>query len=179
MGSAWRRLLAAAALLAGLGMLLLALEGWQRARADRHAARAALESLRAEAQANTTRSQRQRSAEAERGAAMKAEATSAIVARLNIPWPRLLEALERSAPAAMTVTSMESDGKARRFTINAEGPAMPTLLDFAERLGKAPEFERVNLLQHEQREGERRPVVKLTVASTWGAGAAVDAGATR
>ena len=68
---------------------------------------------------------------------------------LNVPWAAILDELERHATKDVALLAIEPDAVQGRVRLEFEARRLQSLVDFAQRLGDAPGFERVALAKHE------------------------------
>ncbi|MFD0668901.1 PilN domain-containing protein [Ramlibacter sp. MAHUQ-53] len=92
-----------------------------------------------------------------------AEAWSRALRPLNTPWPTLLDALQRLAPANVALVGIEPDGAQALVRLQAEARSLDALLAYAGALRAAPGFGEVTLVRHETREQEPQRPVRLTL----------------
>ena len=103
--------------------------------------------------------------------APKWAARTRIAQHLNFPWATVLNELERHASKDVAVLSIDPDAVQGRVRLELEARQLRSLIDFAQRLGSSPDFDRVAFGKHELAERDpAKPVrlsleVKLTTAN--------------
>lgn len=83
----------------------------------------------------------------------------ATVRQLSLPWPQLIDSLERASMKEVAVLHIQPDAQSRllRVTANARGEEL--MLEYVRRLGATGGFADVHLLSHQVREDDpQRPV---------------------
>lgn len=73
-------------------------------------------------------------------------ARNAMVERLNIPWPTILDALERTKPATVAITLLEHDAKRGAIALEVKAGAVAQLMAHAQALDGETTFSTVRLL---------------------------------
>lgn len=68
---------------------------------------------------------------------------------LNVPWAAILDELERHASKDVALLAIDPDATQGRLRLEFEARRLQSLVEFAERLGSSPGFERVALSKHE------------------------------
>lgn len=68
---------------------------------------------------------------------------------LSVPWAAILDELERHATRDIALLGIEPDAVQGRVRLEFEARRLQSLVDFAQRLGGSPAFERVALAKHE------------------------------
>jgi hypothetical protein len=68
---------------------------------------------------------------------------------LNVPWATILDELERHATKDIALLAIDPDAVQGRVRLEFEARRLQSLVDFAQRLGSSPGFERVALAKHE------------------------------
>ena len=68
---------------------------------------------------------------------------------LNVPWAAILDELERHATKDVALLAIDPDAVQGRVRLEFEARRLQSLIDFAQRLGESPGFERVTLAKHE------------------------------
>lgn len=97
----------------------------------------------------------------------KLRAVSAAVSGLNVRWPALLEALERSKPAKVSLLRIEPRQKERALLLSVQTPDADTLVDFMDTLATTPPFKRVTPLVQESVPESMGPVFRGSFMAYW------------
>jgi len=141
------------------GLLLLAaalaLAAWEL---DRH--RTLLEANRAldEAEALLATARPALPANRERQAE-QIKTARAVVGQLALPWPALIDSLERAALPGVALLQIQPDAERRVLRISAEARGAASMHEYLRRVEAAPAFVDVHLINHQvQLDDPRRPV---------------------
>ncbi|WP_109477246.1 PilN domain-containing protein [Paraburkholderia sp. C35] len=166
----WRRALyrphPAARLLTVMALLMCVMAGHRAYRLFLH-----LDSLQFEAARLASRADR--SAHAAHGAsnmpidAKQAAAVNAAVARLNLPWGRILDAVEAATPAPIALLSIAPEPARALLKIEAECASSKDMIDYLTQLEQQPLFERVTLVRHERMRDGMDSVIRFQVEAQW------------
>lgn len=105
-------------------------------------------------------------------------ALARVTRHLNTPWPAILDALEQHATSDIALLSIDPDPVQGRVRLEFEARKLQSLLDFAQRLGGSPRFDRVALLRHEVIERDPARPYRMTIEAVL-ANASAMAGAGR
>lgn len=85
------------------------------------------------------------------------KAAQATVRRLALPWPQLIDSLERAALKEVAVLHIQPDAQSRVVRVTASAAQERAMLEYLRRLGHG--FAEVHLLSHQIREDEpQRPI---------------------
>lgn len=90
-------------------------------------------------------------------------ARARIAQHLNFPWATVLNELERHASKDVAVVSIDPDAVHGRVRLELEARQLRSLIEYAERLGTSPEFDRVALGKHELAERDPAKPVRLSL----------------
>lgn len=98
------------------------------------------------------------------------KSAQATVRQLALPWPQLIDALERAAMTEVAVLQVQPDAQSRllRVTANARGEEL--MLEYLRRLGATGGFAEVHLLSHQVREDHPGRPVQFSVQATFRSG---------
>ena len=98
------------------------------------------------------------------------KSAQATVRQLALPWPQLIDALERAAMKEVAVLQVQPDAQSRllRVTANARGEEL--MLEYLRRLGATGGFAEVHLLSHQVREDDPGRPVQFSVQATFRSG---------
>lgn len=97
----------------------------------------------------------------------KLRAVSAAVSSLNVRWPALLEALERSKPAKASLLRIEPRPKERALLLSVQTPDVDTLVDFMDTLSATAPFRRATPLVQESVPEGMGPVFRGSFLAYW------------
>jgi hypothetical protein len=144
------------------GLILLALAltllGWQSWRyLDLHGQVAAAEDRLAELRKKPTLS-----------SAGPDAARNESLSGLRQPWGRLLSELASAGRPGLALLSLEAEGARGSLRLTGEADSLEAVLSYVEGLAKAGFLTRPELVSHETRQVEGRPVVAFVVHAGWG-----------
>ncbi|TKC86309.1 PilN domain-containing protein [Trinickia terrae] len=170
----WRRQLhrihPAARWLAMAGLLLCVLAGVRAhkllGRLDALDAQAARYAVRAAAAARAPETATREPIDAKQAAAV-----NAAVARLNLPWDDILNALEAATPSQVAVLSITPEAGSALIRIEAEGNNSEDMIAYLKALGRQPLFARVYLVKHELAKDGMDGVFRFQIEAAWRGGA--------
>lgn len=79
--------------------------------------------------------------------------------QLALPWPELIESLERSAMKEIALLHIQPDAQQRLLRLTAEARSQELMMEYLRRLNDAGGFAEVHLLSHQVREEDPlRPI---------------------
>jgi len=87
-----------------------------------------------------------------------------VVARLAYPWMPLIKAIERTAGETVALLAIQPDSAAGTLILSGEAKNYLEVLNYRERLLRAPEFRDVVLLNHEVRTDDPHKPVLFTIS---------------
>jgi Tfp pilus assembly protein PilN len=146
--------------LVAAGWVLLA---WQEAAAARSKAETHLASLQDKPAAQKVVKPKS----ADVAALNRQRGDAAARSQLNLPWTRLLAALQDSRPPEIAFLNLEADGRRGDFTLAALAKNQVAMLDYFHALQASPGFAQVGLSRHELREVEGAQVVYFSLGGGW------------
>lgn len=79
----------------------------------------------------------------------QASAVNSAIQQLNLPWGRLLTAIERATPSSVALLELQPDAKRHLVKGVAEAKAADTMLAYIKRLKQQPYMGNVILTKHE------------------------------
>lgn len=89
----------------------------------------------------------------------QAHAVNAVVHQLNIPWGKLLGAIERATPSSIALLELVPDADKRTLKGIAEAATAEAMLGYVERLNRESGLGRASLVKHEvNAEDANRPL---------------------
>lgn len=97
----------------------------------------------------------------------RARALSEAVSVLNVAWPQLLSALERSKPARADLLRLEPRLKDKALVITVQAPDVDTVIGFMDELARTAPFHRVTPVSQEVVNDEGRPALQSTFQAYW------------
>ncbi|MBN3766587.1 PilN domain-containing protein [Burkholderia sp. Ac-20365] len=168
--SGWRRGLyrthPVARVLTVIALLLCVFAGYRAYRLLAH-----LDPLQIEAARLASRADRSaRAAHASGNApidAKQAAAVNAAVARLNLPWGSLLDAVEAATPASVALLSIAPEPARALLKIEAECASSKDMIDYLKQLEQQALFERVTLVRHERMRDGTDGVIRFQIEAQW------------
>ncbi|MFH1870755.1 MAG: PilN domain-containing protein [Pseudomonadota bacterium] len=92
---------------------------------------------------------------------------SEALARLQAPWPDLLEQLEAITDLPVAVLDVDAEARGRTLRLAGEAKTMDDVLAFIERLRQSRRLNEVYLQSHEARKVGAVEVIAFTVQATW------------
>ncbi|MFM0340705.1 PilN domain-containing protein [Paraburkholderia fungorum] len=160
----------AARVLTLAGLLCCALAGFRAqkllAHLDSLDSQAARLAARAEQSVRASMSVTSEPIEAKQGMAV-----NAAVARLNLPWGDILDALEAATPDKVALLSITPEPGRALLRIEAECSGSNDMIDYLKVLEQQPLFTRVNLVRHELTRDGTDGVIRFQIEAQWrGAG---------
>jgi Tfp pilus assembly protein PilN len=104
--------------------------------------------------------------------AKQAAAVNLAVARLNLPWDALLDAIEAATPAQIALMSITPAPARALLRIEAECEDAQGMLDYLAALGRQPMLGRVTLTRHELVKDGMDKVLRFQIEVQWREGGA-------
>ncbi|MFC0398994.1 PilN domain-containing protein [Paraburkholderia rhizosphaerae] len=99
--------------------------------------------------------------------AKQGAAVNAAVARLNLPWDDILDAVEAATPAKVALLSITPDPSRALLRIEAEGANSDEMIGYLKSLEQQPLFERVDLVRHELAKDHTDGVIRFQIEAQW------------
>jgi Tfp pilus assembly protein PilN len=103
--------------------------------------------------------------------AKQAAAVNAAVARLNLPWNDILDAVEAATPSQVAVLSITPEPGRALIRIEAEAQSGESssadMIDYLKALEQQPLFAHVNLVKHEFAKDGADSVMRFSVEAQW------------
>lgn len=96
-----------------------------------------------------------------------AEAINSAIASLNVPWPKLLKAVEESRPENVWLLSLAANPDKRSLKLQAEAQDDEPLYRFAQALESAGDFSRLEPLDQQRGDAEQGGRVRLSLEAIW------------
>jgi Tfp pilus assembly protein PilN len=94
-------------------------------------------------------------------------AVNAAVARLNLPWDALLDAVEAATPSQVVLLSITPEPGRALIRIEAECGDSKGMIDYLTSLGRQPLFGAVNLVKHELSKDGQDSVIRFGIEMHW------------
>ncbi|TXC79057.1 PilN domain-containing protein [Paraburkholderia azotifigens] len=94
-------------------------------------------------------------------------AVNAAVARLNLPWDALLDAIEAATPSQVALLSITPEPGRALIKIEAECSDSKGMIDYLASLGRQPLFGAVNLVKHELSKDGQDSVIRFGIEVHW------------
>jgi Tfp pilus assembly protein PilN len=107
------------------------------------------------------------SAESEAIDTKQGAAVNAAVARLNLPWDALLDAVEAATPSQVALLSITPEPGRAMIRIEAECSDSKGMIDYLTSLGQQPLFGAVNLVKHELSKDGQDSVIRFGIEVQW------------
>ena len=89
------------------------------------------------------------------------------IARLNIPWRELFQAVESAAATKVGVLVFEPDPRKNLLRLTVEGRTVGAMLACVDRLQDQPGLQRVQLLHHETNAQDKNRPVRFQLELQW------------
>ena len=89
------------------------------------------------------------------------KSAQATVRQLALPWPQLIDSLERAALKEVAVLHIQPDAQSRVVRLTASAAQERAMLEYLRRLGNG--FAEVHLLSHQIREDEPQRPIQFSV----------------
>ncbi|CAB3769681.1 PilN domain-containing protein [Paraburkholderia humisilvae] len=99
--------------------------------------------------------------------AKQGAAVNAAVARLNLPWDDILNAVEAATPAKVALLSITPDASRALLRIEAEASSSGVMIDYLKALEQQPLFVRVDLVRHELAKDHTDGVIRFQIEAQW------------
>jgi Tfp pilus assembly protein PilN len=99
--------------------------------------------------------------------AKQGAAVNAAVARLNLPWDDILDAVEAATPPKVALLSVTPDASRALLRIEAEGTGSDAMIGYLKALEQQPLFERVDLVRHEMSKDRMDGVIRFQIEAQW------------
>jgi hypothetical protein len=99
--------------------------------------------------------------------AKQGAAVNAAVARLNLPWGDILNAVEAATPSQVALLSLTPEPGRTLLKIEAECNGSKDMIDYLKSLGQQPQFARVNLVRHELVRDGTDGVIRFQIEAQW------------
>lgn len=97
----------------------------------------------------------------------QAGAVNLAIARLNLPWDNLLDAIEAATPTQIALMSITPEPGRALIRIEAECEGSKEMLDYLDSLGRQPLLGRVTLTRHERVKDGMDSVFRFQVEVEW------------
>lgn len=97
----------------------------------------------------------------------QANAVNQIVAKLNLPWHELQEAIENATSGKVALLTLEPDAKSHTMKITAETPNSDEMLAYIERLKRQEFFLDAVLNKHEINEQDAQRPLRFQLDVQW------------
>jgi Tfp pilus assembly protein PilN len=97
----------------------------------------------------------------------QANAVNQIVAKLNLPWRELQDAIENATSGKVALLTLEPDAKSHTMKITAETPNSDEMLAYVERLKRQDFFVDAVLNKHEINEQDAQKPLRFQLEVQW------------
>ncbi|GAB7536263.1 PilN domain-containing protein [Burkholderia sp. 3C] len=104
--------------------------------------------------------------------AKQAAAVNLAIARLNLPWDALLDAIEAATPSQIALMSITPEPAGALLRIEAECEDPQDMLAYLAALGRQPMLGRVTLTRHERVKDGMDTVLRFQIEVQWRGGGA-------
>lgn len=95
------------------------------------------------------------------------DAARRVLQRLSLPWENLLHAIESAVDRDTALLSIAPDAERGELQLVGEARHFGAVLDFVDRLERAPALQQVHLLSHAVREDSPERPLQFTLAARW------------
>jgi Tfp pilus assembly protein PilN len=99
--------------------------------------------------------------------AAQAKAVNDIVARLNLPWRDVFQAIEAATPSGIALLELAPDAERNALKGTAEAKNSDEMLAYIERLAQQRFFSAVQLTRHELNEQEPMRPIRFQFQAEW------------
>jgi Tfp pilus assembly protein PilN len=99
--------------------------------------------------------------------AKQAVAVNAAIARLNLPWDDILDALEAATPQQIALLSITPDASRALLRIEAESTSSEQMIGYLTALQQQPLFGRVDLVRNELAKDRTDGVLRFQIEAQW------------
>ena len=100
-------------------------------------------------------------------AAPELQAARQALTQIGLPWNDVFTALESAAHRDVALLAVTPDPRKGQLRITAEARNLPAMLDYHQRLGKAPHLRDAALTDHEVVEDDPQHPVRFNITATW------------
>jgi len=100
----------------------------------------------------------------------QAAAINAAVARLNLPWADILDALEAATPEPVSVLSVRPDPRSAQIKIEAQSSHAEDMIGYLAALEQQPSIGHVYLTKHERVHDGFGEVIRFEIEVQWRGG---------
>lgn len=97
----------------------------------------------------------------------QADAINSAITQLNIPWPKMFDAIEVSTPTKIALLELEPDVKQHRLKGLAEAKSSDDMITYIERLKKHTFFDLVVLTKHEVNDKDPNKPIRFQFEAQW------------
>ncbi|HEY3596120.1 MAG TPA: PilN domain-containing protein [Paraburkholderia sp.] len=97
----------------------------------------------------------------------QASAVNAAVARLNLPWDDILNAVEAATPHQVALLSITPEPARALLKIEAEGGSSADMIGYLKALEQQPLFGRVYLVRNELAKDHTDGVIRFQIEAEW------------
>lgn len=97
----------------------------------------------------------------------QAEAINAAVARLNLPWADILDALEAATPEQVSVLSVRPEPRGAQIKIEAQSSRAEDMIGYLTALEQQPAIGHVFLTKHERVRDGFAEVIRFQIEVQW------------
>lgn len=94
-------------------------------------------------------------------------AVNGMIARLNLPWRTLFDAIQHSTPSGVALLSLEPDARKRTIRITAEARGSDEMIAYIEEMQQQELFSAVSLIRHEINEPDPNHPVRFQIDAQW------------
>lgn len=99
--------------------------------------------------------------------AKQIEAMNGTIRQLNLPWSRLLDAIESKLSDQVALLALEPEATTRMLHLQAEARSAEDMIDFVEALDGDKRFTSVRLRRHEIVESDRNHPYRFQLEAVW------------
>jgi Tfp pilus assembly protein PilN len=92
---------------------------------------------------------------------------NAAVARLNLPWDDILDALEAATPQQVALLSITPEPSRALLKVEAQVATSEAMIDYLKALEKQPLVGRVYLVKHEHVRDGADSVIRFQIEAQW------------
>lgn len=99
--------------------------------------------------------------------AAQVDAINGTIARLNLPWRDVFDAIESATPPAIALLALEPDARRHLLKVTAEAKNSEAMIGYLDALQQQPLFAGVVLLRHDTSEQDPNKPLRFQFEAQW------------
>lgn len=97
----------------------------------------------------------------------QAVAVNGMIARLNLPWRTLFDAVQQATPPGVALLALEPDARKQTIRITAEARGSDEMIAYIEAMQEHELFSAVSLIRHEINELDQNHPIRFQLDAQW------------